>query len=107
MTSLVPCSTTSPSGEEPLVVPHHQLAVDLLHRLEGDPDGDKDGRAPEGEALDSVDGECDLRHQGDRREEDRPRQGDPVEDRAQVALRRWSGPDAWDVATLLADDVGL
>ena len=34
-------------------------------------------------------------------------QGDPVEDVLQVALGRWPGPDAGDVAALLADDVGL
>ena len=34
--------------EEALVVPHHQLAVDLLHRLQGDADGDEQRRPGEG-----------------------------------------------------------
>ena len=38
-----------PSLQEALVVAHHQLAVDLLHRLEGDADGDEDDGAAERE----------------------------------------------------------
>ena len=39
------------SGQEPFVVAHHQLAVDLLHRLEHDAHGDQDRRAAERELV--------------------------------------------------------
>jgi hypothetical protein len=40
------------SGEEALVVAHHELAVDLLHRLERDTHGDQQRGAAEGELAD-------------------------------------------------------
>ena len=42
-------SSSIPSGEEALVVAHHQLAVDLLHRLERDAHGDQQRGAAERE----------------------------------------------------------
>ena len=53
-----------PLGEEALVVPHHQLAVELLHGLEHHADCDEDGDATEG-ILDIPRFQHDERDDGD------------------------------------------
>src|SRR3954447_13999451 len=93
--------------EEALVVPHHQLAVDLLHRFERDPDGDEQGRPAEWELRDTPELEDEEWDERDDHQEQRSRQRDPVQDPRQVALGRWSGPDTGDEPALLPDDVGL
>src|SRR5437764_12549959 len=62
--------------EEALVVPHQQLRLQLLHRLERDTDRDEDRRPPERELLDVPCVQHDVRDQRDRREEDRTRERD-------------------------------
>src|SRR5207237_5672401 len=44
---------TTGSSQEALVVAHHELALDLLHGLEGDAHHDEDGRAAERELPDA------------------------------------------------------
>ncbi len=90
-----------------LVVAQHELAVDLLHGLEGHTDGDEQGGAGERVVLDVPDGQEDGRQQGHQGQEKGARQGDPVEDVLQVPLGGGPGPDAGDVAALLADDLRL
>src|SRR6476469_11033879 len=50
------------SAQEPFVVALLELALDLLHRVEGDADHDQDRRAAEGAVLVGVD-----EHEGDQR----------------------------------------
>src|SRR5690349_24537757 len=50
------------SADESLVVPHHQLRFDLLHRLDDDRDDDQQARATEAEG-----GEIRHRERDDRR----------------------------------------
>ena len=96
-----------PSLQEALVVPHHQLAVDLLHRLEGDADRDQDRRAGEREVLHVGEGEEHRRQQGDEGDEERAGERDAAEDAGEVPLGLGSGPDAGDEAALLADVLRL
>ena len=49
------------SGQEAFVVAHHQLAVDLLHRLQRDADGDEQRRAAERELADVPEREHEQR----------------------------------------------
>ena len=65
----------SVTTEEALVVAQHQLAVDLLHGLEGDADGDEQGRAGERIVLDVPEGQHDRREQGDQRQAQSARAG--------------------------------
>src|ERR1700710_1086471 len=51
--------------EEALVVAHHQLRLELLHRVQGDADDDEDRRAAEEEVGARLVDE-DRRHGGDR-----------------------------------------
>src|SRR4051812_34210616 len=74
------------SGEEALVVPHHELRIDLLHGLQRDPDGDQQCGATERELRDVPEFEDEERDQGDDHQEDRPRQRDAIEDARQVLL---------------------
>src|SRR3954449_4617391 len=61
--------------QEALVVAHHQLAVDLLDRLQGHLDEDEDGDAEEGQRLATTTGE-ELREEVGRDEgDDRGEQG--------------------------------
>src|SRR5205807_9708007 len=78
--------------EKAFVVPHHQLAVDLLHRFERDTHSDQDGGAPERERLDVLHRQGDLGKDGDGGEEQRTRQGDAVQVLAQVELGWWTRP---------------
>src|ERR1700693_211170 len=93
-------------GEEALVVPHHQLAVELLHGLEHYADCDEDCHATEG-ILDVPRLQHYERDDRDYRQVHRAGQRDPVEHFGEIALGRRAGPDARDEATLLANDVGL
>src|SRR5437870_12738902 len=105
MTSLTP--GTTPLPEESLVVAHHQLAVDLLHGLEGHADRDQDRGAAEGELRHLPEGEGDRRQQGDDGEEERAGQRDAVEDLSQTRLGGMSGANTGDESALLADGVVL
>ena len=72
--------------QEALVVAHHQLAVDLLHRLEGDAHGDEDRDAEEAELEAGVGAERaaedERRDEGDEADEQGAREGDAVQDAA-------------------------
>src|SRR6266508_4053747 len=70
-----PCASWS--TQEPFVVPHQQLRLDLLHGLQAHADGDQDGGVAEGELLHLGDGQGDDRQQGDGGQEQGAGQGDP------------------------------
>ena len=93
--------------EEALVVSHHELAVDLLHRLEGHARCDQKSGAVEGVAGDVPRRHQQRRGDGHPAQEQRPRPGDPVQDVGQVPLGRVPGADTGDVPALFSDDVGL
>jgi hypothetical protein len=98
--------------EEALVVAHHQLAVDLLDRLEGHAHGDEDGDAEEAELLPAPRvaqrlADDERRHERDAGHEQGARKRDAAEDLGQVPLGLVAGSDARDEPALLADLVGL
>src|SRR4029079_1561338 len=94
-------------AEEPFVVPLLELALDLLHGVEGHADHDEDRRASEREALVRVDDhECDQRDEGDQTEVERARQRDAGQDVGQVVLGRLARPDPGDEAAVLLHVVG-
>src|SRR4051812_41483907 len=98
--------------QEAVVVAHHQLAVDLLHRLEGDAHGDEDGDAEEAELLATAGvterlADDEGGDEGDAGHEEGAGKGDPGQDLPEVALGLVAGADAGDEATLLADLIGL
>src|SRR2546423_10823309 len=95
------------SSEEALVVPHHELALDLLHRFEGDTHHDEDGGAPEGELPDPPQRDHHRRDDGDQAEIQRPGQRDTGEDLVEVLGRGIAGPVPRDEPALLLDQVGL
>src|SRR4029079_2826141 len=74
------------SGQEPFVVPHHELAVDLLHRFQRDTDRDEQRGSAKWELLDVPQCEDEKRYDGDRCEEQRARQCDAVEHFREIAL---------------------
>src|SRR3954462_13258155 len=70
--------------EEALVVAHHQLGLELLHRVEGHADDDQQRRAAELEGLRRAGDRDDDRRKGrDRREVQRAREREPGEDAVQ------------------------
>ena len=89
--------------QEALVVAHHQLRLDLLHRLEGDADRDQHGRASERELVERPVSEHDRGDQRDGGQEQGPRKRDADEHVVQVVRRRRPGPDPRDEPALLAD----
>src|SRR5918992_5641257 len=94
-------------AEEALVVPHHELRLELLHRLEGDTDRDQQRRAPEQELLlDQEHGEHDRGDERDGRQEQRTGQRDADEDVVQVLGGGAPRADAGDESAVLADVVG-
>src|SRR3954463_15817401 len=95
------------SAEETLVVPHHQLAVDLLHRLQSDANRDEERGATERELTDVPEREDQQRHDRDRGQEKRAGERDADEDPGQLLLGLRTGADAGNEPTLLADDVRL
>src|SRR4029077_15433960 len=68
-----------PLAQEAFVVAHHQLRLDLLHRLERDTHRHQDRRPAERKLVDPPDVQHDRRDQRDRRQEQRPRQRDPYQ----------------------------
>src|SRR5690606_543542 len=89
-----------------LVVPHRELRLDLLHRLQRHAHHDEQGDAREGD-LEVPDGCSDRRQDRDGRQEERSGQRDPVEDVGQVPLGLAAGADAGDEAALTLDDLSL
>src|SRR3954469_6405686 len=95
------------SAQEPFVVALLELALDLLHRVEGDADHDQDRRASEREVLVRVhqrDG--DERDQRDETEVQRTWQRDTGQDVLEVLLGRLARPDPGDEAAVLLHVVG-
>ena len=102
-----------PSPDEALVAAHHQLRLELLHRLDDDADDDQDAGAAEADAdagvgrfLNIGRAAMTIRQNGDGGHEDRAGDGDPERHAAQVLLGRRAGPDARDEAAGLAQVVG-
>src|SRR3954453_19416974 len=85
--------TRSRSSDEAFVVAHHQLRLDLLHRLHHHRDDDQQARATEPESAKIGETERDDRWR-DRhdREEQGARKGDPRDDPGEVVLCRATGP---------------
>ena len=88
----LPARSTEPAplAQEPFVVALHELALDLLHRLQAHTDHDQHGGAAEREVLllaaDQVDEQ--VRQDRDDAQVERARQGDPAEDEVQVLRGR-------------------
>src|SRR5690606_1390757 len=83
------------SGEDPLVVAHGELRLDLLHGLEGNTHHDEDRDAGEGD-RDVPDDPPDDRQHGDEAQEHGTREGDPVEDVGEVLFGLAPRADAGD-----------
>src|SRR5664279_5485330 len=91
-------------AQETFVVALHELALDLLHGVKGDPDHDQHGRAAEREVLRVAAGDREEEVRQDRHdaEVERARQGDARENELKVLGGRSSGPDAgYEPAVLL------
>src|SRR6185295_10094767 len=126
-------STSSPTDpaplHEPLVVAHHQLALDLLDGIHRDADHDEERRAaevkldphalreparevagdprPQPRQAGDVDaGEQELGQHGDRRQIDGADQRQPGEDAVDVLRRPLAGPDAGNEAAVLPHVLG-
>src|ERR1035437_2163962 len=106
-TSRGPRGVIPESGKEAFVVAHHQLTVDLLHRLQRDTDGDQQRGSPKGELTDVPQGEDQQWCDSDRGEKQRTGQGDAVQHLREIPLGRRSRTDPGDESSLFADDVGL
>src|SRR5260221_6204579 len=91
------------SANEAFVVPHHQLRLDLLHRLHDNAHDDEDDRPAQAQAtkLGHVRTHHVRRH-GDDPQEERPRDGDPEDHPGEVILRWPAWSDAGDEAAVLA-----
>src|SRR3954469_21084263 len=100
--------TAPPLAEEALVVAQHQLALDLLRRIESDADEDEHRGAAEREGLTGAgtaswqERERDDRQHRDRRQVERAGQGEARQDVLEVLRRRSARPDAGDEAAVLA-----
>src|SRR5713101_541099 len=101
-----PCAVMG-SGQEAFVVAHHELAVDLFHRLQRHAHRDQQRGAPERELSDVPQRQHEQRYGGDGGEEQRTGQGDAVQHLGEILLGVTPGPDAGDEPALLADDVTL
>src|SRR5947207_5427493 len=100
-----PRSSRRPSTNEALVVAHHQLRLDLLHRLDHDRDHDKQRRSAERESAHYTSLEqCreDGGRDGDQGQEDGPGEGQPEDDLLQVVAGGRARSYAGYEATVLA-----
>ena len=92
--------------EEALVVAHHQLRLELLHRVQRDADDDQDRGAAEVEVGARLVDE-DRRQGRDRGQVERARERQPREDAVQELGRRPAWPHPGDEAAVLLEVVGL
>src|SRR6266536_2741440 len=101
-TSLTHC-LPSPLAQEAFVVALHQLALDLLHRVEGDADHVQHGGATEREVLvvAAGDREEEVRQDGNDAQVDRAGKGDTRQHELQVLGGGPARPDAGDEAAVL------
>src|SRR5688572_20261707 len=81
--------------EEAFVVAHHQLGLELLHRVEGDAHNDQQRGAAEEEVRVRLRDE-ERRQGGDRREVQGAGEGEAREDAVQELRGRAAGPHAGD-----------
>ena len=92
------------SADESFVVPHEELRLDLLHRLDDDADHDQEARAAERDPGQRREEQADDRRQ---RRDDAEEQGagdrDPGDDPGQVVGGRAARPDARDEPAVLAE----
>ena len=92
--------------QEAFVVAHHQLRLELLHRIEGDADDDQQRGSAEQERGTGL-GDENRRERRDRRQEQRAGERQPGED-AIEELGRWpAGPHPGDEPAVLLEVVGL
>src|SRR5665811_1131966 len=92
------------SPDEPLVVPHHELGLQLLHRLDHDGDGDENAGAAKGEAGETRDERLEqVRRDRDDAQEERPGDRDPVDHAGEVVLGRAPRTNARDEAAVLPE----
>ena len=100
-------ATLGASADEALVVAHHELGFDLLHRLDDDGHDDQEAGATEPDRPEIAEQDADEGGQDrDDAEEQRAGERDPGDDPGQVFLRGPSGPDARDEAAVLAQLLG-
>src|ERR1700733_7492155 len=92
--------------QESLVVAHHQLRLELLHRVERHPDHDQDRGTAEEEVGGGLADE-DRRQGGDRGQEQGAREGQPRQDAIEELSRRSAWPHPWDEPAVLLEVVGL
>src|SRR3954452_9177921 len=92
--------------EEALVVPHHQLRLELLHRVQRDADDDEDRGAAEVEVRRGLRDE-DRRQSRDDGQIDRARERQSGEDAIQELGRRPPGSHPGDDPAVLLEVVGL
>src|SRR6267143_5565092 len=90
---------------EALVVARDQVALDLLHRIEGDADHDQQRGAAELERH-VVPGDQDAGQHADRGDVDRAAEGDAREHVVDVIGGLLAGPDSRDVPAVLLQIVG-
>src|SRR5690348_12400890 len=90
------------SAQESFVVSLLELALDLLHRVEGDADHDQQGGTAEREVLAGVDqGQGCEGDQRDQAQVERAGQRDAGQDVVEVLLGRLACPDPGDEASVL------
>src|SRR3954447_18790176 len=92
--------------QEALVVAHHQLRLELLHRVQGDAHDDEQRGAAEEEVRARLVDE-DRRQGRDRREVERAGERQPREDAVEELGRRAARTHAGDEAAVLLEVVGL
>src|SRR5215208_1612217 len=92
--------------KEALVVAHHQLRLELLHRVQGDADDDQDRGSAEVEVRGSLVDE-DGRERGHRGKVQGAGEGEAREDAVEELGGRPAGPHAGDEPAVLLEVVGL
>ena len=92
--------------QEAFVVAHHQLRLELFHRVERHADDDEDRGPAEVERGRGLADE-DRRQRRDRREVQRPREREPREDAVEELGRRAPRPHPRDEPAVLLEVVGL
>src|SRR6476620_11009581 len=98
---------TARSPDEPFVVTHHQLRLDLFHRLHDDRDDDEEARSAEAQRAEIRKYQPDERRcDRDGGEEQGAGERDPAHDPGKVVLCRTTRADAGDEAAVLAELLG-
>ena len=90
-----------PYRMKPGVVAHHQLRLELLHRVQHHADDDEQSGAADRQRLHVGNDRREVRHDGDHAQEEGAGPGDAHQHSRDVLMRRPSGTDAGDEAALL------